>query len=152
MVTLNQISTEKLITVPLSHKVDEAMSIMRKYQIRHLPVANADEKIIGLVSDRDLLLNSGCDEKLVSDIMKTDLITFDIKAELKYVVESIIENKISAVLVTRGHHIVGIVTSEDLLNVLLKYLNADDSTPTFLEDYIEMFKSYLLEVKNPNYV
>lgn len=153
MVTLHQVSTEKLITVSAQQNIQEALQIMDQYHIRHLPVSNSDNDIIGLVSDRDLLQYSAQGKQCVADIMKTELITFDVKADLKDVVESILEHKISAVLVTRGNRIVGIVTTDDLLKLLLKYLyTAGEEAPTLLEEYIHLFKDYLLEVKNPNYV
>lgn len=152
MVTLHQVSTEKLITVSDQQNIQEALQIMDHYHIRHLPVLNQENDIVGLVSERDLFLYRTQQQKRIADIMKTELITFDVKAELKDVVESIVEHKISAVLVTRANKIVGIVTTDDLLKLLAKYLNSDIMAPTFLEDYILMFKEYLTEIKNPNYV
>lgn len=53
-VTIDKVMTSKLIVAQLRDSVDEAMGMMIKARIRHLPVV-ADQKIIALVALEDLV-------------------------------------------------------------------------------------------------
>jgi CBS domain-containing protein len=46
--------TKKMITVGPKQTLEECIELMSKYHIRHLPVQE-DEKLIGLVSMRDVM-------------------------------------------------------------------------------------------------
>ncbi len=52
---VQDLMTEKMITVTTITSVDECMGLMDKYAIRHLPVVEND-KLIGLVSMRDVVV------------------------------------------------------------------------------------------------
>lgn len=128
-----------LITINENYSLDAAYSQMQKNQIRHLPVVDASNKIVGMLSDRDLLramrsnLNSG-------DIFKVESLEFDQHAKvsdymtwpvrfvnknssIKVVAERMIEEKISSFLVTDDKTVVGILTTEDCLKFLIKLLD-----------------------------
>ncbi len=51
---IQDIMTKKMITVGPKQTLEECMELMSKYHIRHLPVQQ-DEKLIGLVSMRDVM-------------------------------------------------------------------------------------------------
>ena len=53
--SVNDVMTEKMITVKTETSVDQCMALMKEYKIRHLPVVEND-KLIGLVSMRDVVV------------------------------------------------------------------------------------------------
>lgn len=117
--------TRKLITINRTATCAEASRLMTNYWIRHLPVVDeAEEFIIGMLSERDLLTATSADIP-VEEIMTTPLRTFSIETPLRTVVNSMIEEKISAFLITKEDEIVGIVTSEDLLILLDQMLKKE---------------------------
>lgn len=152
MTDIKNISQMTLVTVHINESIETALLIMKTHHFRHLPVVNDQKDIVGLISDRDLLFHFNEKDKKVLDIMKKHLISVDIKSEIKDVVEKIIENKISAILITQNEKICGIVTTEDMMRLLLKYLRQNTLAPTFLESYVDMFKDYFVTIKNPTYV
>lgn len=118
--------TRKLITINRTATCAEASRLMTNYWIRHLPVVDeAEEFIIGMLSERDLL--AATSDIPVEEIMTTPLRTFSIDTPLRTVVDSMIEEKISAFLITKEDEIVGIVTSEDLLILLDELLKQEGS-------------------------
>ncbi len=127
--------TRKLVTVDKNASVEEALRLMKNYWIRHLPVMDeSDEYIVGMLSERDLL-SAAAKDLPVHKVMSTPIRTFDIDAPLKTVVESMIEEKISAYLITKGDEIAGIITSEDMLFFLDQMLTEDEgSKPWVLGD------------------
>jgi CBS domain-containing protein len=51
---LGEVMTEKMMTVTLETSIEQCMSLMNKYHIRHLPVID-NNKFIGMVSMRDIV-------------------------------------------------------------------------------------------------
>lgn len=120
--------TRKLITINKDASTAEALRLMTNFWIRHLPVLDQEEEfIIGMLSERDLLRSPSL-ETPVEKIMSTPIKTFSIETPLRDVVEAMIEEKVSAFLITKKEEIVGIVTSEDMLVVLDQMLKHDDES------------------------
>ncbi len=119
--------TRKLVTVDKNATAAEAHRLMTNFWIRHLPVMDQDQEyIVGMLSERDLLRASS-PETPVEKLMTTPLKTFGIETPVRDVVDAMIEEKVSAFLITKKEEIVGIVTSEDMLVLLDQLLSHDDS-------------------------
>lgn len=120
--------TTKLITVGTDAPASEAKRLMANYWIRHLPVMDEkDEYIVGMLSDRDLLAATD-GETSVKKLMSSPIKTFDINTPVKAVVSAMLEEKISAYLITKEDDVVGIVTSEDMLALLNEVLGKDETS------------------------
>jgi CBS domain-containing protein len=52
---VGDVMTSPVITIPRSLTADDALKLMDDRQIRHLPVVNADGKLLGMLSVRSLL-------------------------------------------------------------------------------------------------
>jgi CBS domain-containing protein len=52
--TVQEIMTRDMVTIGAEETLEDAMELMTKYRIRHLPVLK-DKKLIGLVSIRDVV-------------------------------------------------------------------------------------------------
>ncbi|MNT65924.1 CBS domain protein [compost metagenome] len=61
--------------------------------------------------------------------MSTPVKIFDINTPLDSIVHAMVEEKISAYLITDNEEVVGIVTSEDMLVLLEDLLNKADAPP-----------------------
>ncbi len=48
------IMTAKIITINPDNTIDEAAIVMRKYDIRRLPVANEKKEIVGIITESDI--------------------------------------------------------------------------------------------------
>lgn len=119
--------TRQLITINRNATSGEAHRLMTNYWIRHLPVVDeAEEYIIGMVSEKDLL-TAATPNVSVEKIMSTPLKTFSMDTSVRTVVDAMIEEKISAFLITKEDEVVGIVTSEDMLVLLDQLLKQEGS-------------------------
>lgn len=126
-IALKDHMTRKLITVGKNESAAEALRLMTNYWIRHLPVLDEEQDyIVGMISERDLL-RSPHPETPVAKLMSTPLKTFPVDAPMKAVVDAMIEEKVSAFLITKDDEVVGIVTSEDMLVLLDQILKKDES-------------------------
>jgi CBS domain-containing protein len=52
---VGDVMTSPVITIPRSLTADDALKLMDDRQIRHLPVVNADGRLLGMLSVRNLL-------------------------------------------------------------------------------------------------
>lgn len=120
--------SRKLVTVSEDATATEASQLMSNFWIRHLPVTDAKEDfIIGMLSERDILRSADSNAK-VRSLMSTPIKTFPVDTPLRKVVAAMIEEKISAYLITQDEEVVGIVTSEDMLILLDQVLKRDDTS------------------------
>jgi len=124
------------ITITGDITVMDALNLMKAKNVRRLPVVNKDGRIVGIVSEKDLLYASPSPvtslnvwevrEMLhlltVNKIMNTKVITINEDAPLEDAAVIMSANKISGLPVTRGESLVGIITETDLFKAFLKLL------------------------------
>ncbi|MCA9923262.1 MAG: CBS domain-containing protein [Anaerolineales bacterium] len=129
-----------VITVSESTPIMEALDLMRRQNIRRTPVVNKKGKMIGIISDKDLL-NAGPSEAtslsvwevnyllaklLVKDVMTKDVLTVAEDTPIEEAAYIMAENKIGGLPVMRGEEIVGLITETDLFKIFLELLGARD--------------------------
>lgn len=127
--------TPEPITVSENDSMGEAVLAMRRHQIRHLPVVNANT-LVGIVTDRDIQraspsLLSGIAEREyqkvldstpVGKIMTREPFTVRLDTDLVDAVRILVDKRFSALPVVNGDELVGILTDIDALRVLLDIL------------------------------
>lgn len=117
--TISKYMTTVPHTINVDCTIDDAKKIMRKYDIRHVPVISAG-KIVGIITDRDITFIQafkGVDSNVekVDQAMTTEPYTVSIDAPLDEVCLVMSENKYGSVLVEDNHKLVGIFTWVDAL-------------------------------------
>lgn len=126
--SLKQNMTKSLVSVRWDYPMEEAGRLMHEKNIRHLPVVDQAGNLTGMLSDRDVKramdpkfpgFNKGT---VVGDFMNWPVVSVEQTTPLAKAVKMMMEEKISALLVTRGGTVAGIITSEDMLRVLYDLL------------------------------
>jgi acetoin utilization protein AcuB len=134
---IEDVVSENLITVKLTCPLDEAYRILKKNHFRHLPVVDEKNHIVGILSDRDfkkamITYDSGHFEFNPDDnlnkYMSQSLKVVPADAPLTAVVQIMLDEQISSVLISKKGVISGIVTTEDILSIFLKVNQSDHST------------------------
>lgn len=110
-------------TVGSEQTITFAQKLMRKYDIRHLPVLHGGE-LFGIVSDRDLGMVAGLNEvnpdyTTVEEAMTQEAYTVPKDIALFAVLEEMLEHKYGSAIVVEGMKIVGILTTHDALKLLV---------------------------------
>lgn len=117
-----EIMSHPVITYSIETTCIEIKKEMEKRDIRHIPITD-DKKIIGLISDRDLLkISSHKDLKKirVDEIMTTVLIVAHQETPMAHIARVLVEEKISALpIIDDQDKIVGIITQADILRTLI---------------------------------
>jgi acetoin utilization protein AcuB len=126
--SVRQYMTEAPHTVGAEQTLAAAHELMRKYQVRHLPVLHGG-KLVGLLSVRDLHLvetlpDVDPNQVLVEEAMSGEPFTVRPDADLAEVAAEMAEQKLGSAVVTDGTKVIGVLTTVDALRALADALTA----------------------------
>jgi CBS domain-containing protein len=110
-----EIMTRDIITVSPSMKVKDLAMTLIKNQISGAPVAGKDGKILGVVSEADIIGKKGKD---VRAIMSKKVISVSEDATVEEVAQLMTTHAIKRLPVMNGAAIVGIVSRADIVSAI----------------------------------
>jgi CBS domain-containing membrane protein len=125
-----------VVTLGVEDSLDIAEDVMMLGRIRHLPVVDRDSRLVGLVTQRDLLkasvasvLELGQESERhwlasvpVRMVMARQLTTVKPTADVSTAVELMLQRKIGCIPVVEDGKLAGMLTESDCLGVLLNLL------------------------------
>ena len=109
---VKEIMTADVISVPEDSTIEDAARQLARYRISGLPVLNHDGKLVGLVTEYDLISKQG---HAVADIMSRGVISVTEDTDVEEVSHLLANRRIRRVPVVRGDQLVGIVSRSDLV-------------------------------------
>ncbi len=141
MVEARSLMTKKIITVKPEMPIQAAYEEMKEHGIRHLPVIDHTGKLVGMISERDLLRASHVrmineieqemtfnPHQTVEDFMSWPVQTISEKTSILQVAKMMIEEKVSAFVVSGpNEYIKGILTTDDLLQYLVELMQTSEN-------------------------
>lgn len=114
----SDIMTRKVCTIHPEASAKEAAQILSRHHISGLPVVNANGKIIGMVTEADIISKVHRDGLLVSDIMSNEVISVTEDTPVGDIAMMLTERKIKRVPVVSGDKLVGIVSRADIVHAV----------------------------------
>jgi CBS domain-containing protein len=119
MTIASDIMTAKVVTIGQTATVREALKLLAELDVRHLPVVNENDGLVGMISDRDLLRLRRSSEVLgraVSEVMSADVLVVTPTTHVDEIIDLMTEHRIGALpVVDNESQIVGIVSYVDVL-------------------------------------
>lgn len=139
---IDRIMHTDLVTVSPKTTLVEARDLLEEKQIDHLLVVNDKKKLVGIISDRDLKqnwaspatslstheLNYLLQKVLVSMIMIKTVVTVPTSTTIERAALVMQQHRISALPVMEEGELVGIITSSDVMAVLLQAIGISDDS------------------------
>ena len=127
------------ITLPPDTSIVKARDIIAEEKIAHLLIVDDEDQLVGIVSDRDLKqswaspattlsaheLNYILKQLTLGAIMRTKIITITPGTTIERAANIMQENRISALPVVDKDRLVGIITTTDVMGVLLEAIGID---------------------------
>ncbi|MDH4156319.1 MAG: CBS domain-containing protein [candidate division Zixibacteria bacterium] len=112
--------SKQIVTAVPSMSIDDAMGIMINKKIGCLPVTDAEDRLIGILSDTDIFrkiyeMKGGYDSLKVKDVMTTDLIVGLPSDDIDYIAGLMEKNWIQHVPIVEGDKVVGLISSRDII-------------------------------------
>ncbi|HJS24459.1 MAG TPA: CBS domain-containing protein [Pyrinomonadaceae bacterium] len=133
---VGQFMSTDLFTVNPDDLIDLAASVMDWRHIRHVPVEDADGRLVGLVTHRGLLrmmikrAESDVKPITVREIMVKDPVTVSPSTSSLEAMEIMRRHRVGCLPVVDDDQLVGIVTSYDFLEATAKLFQQHFSAPT----------------------
>lgn len=110
-----------------SMTIAEAETFMSQQNLRHLPVIDSFNKILGVISERDLKA-SKFPNLAVTSVMIKEVYIVPEEAKLESVVKVMADSKYGSVLIVNSsNELTGLFTSTDALYLLEKILKDQDN-------------------------
>ena len=112
------------VTLSEDATTQEAFQLMARFKISGLPIVDKDNKLVGIITNRDLKYTSPSDEKVTKLMTSKNLITANPGVTLKDAEKILWENRIEKLpIVDKDNKLVGLITSKDIDNAI-NYPNA----------------------------
>lgn len=120
--------TRDIITVSPSTKVKNLAMILIKNQISGAPVVNKNGKILGIVSEADIIAKRGKDAQA---IMSKKIISVRQDASLEEIAQLMMTHAIKRLPVMDGSKIIGIVSRADIVSAIARGEHVALYTPVY---------------------
>ncbi|SUK02960.1 glycine betaine/carnitine/choline ABC transporter [Staphylococcus agnetis] len=130
------------ITITADHSLNDAVELMRQKRIDTLFVVNHQNKLLGFLDIEDINQGLRARAELI-DVIQRDVYTVPLDSKLQDSVRTILKRNVRNVpVVDEGHHIVGLITRANLVDIVYDSIwgESDDET-TETEDAVPSDKA-----------
>lgn len=152
---IEEIMNPNVVSMRPHESIGKAIELMDANRIRHIPIIDENQYVIGIVTDRDLkdvspsILHA--DEhsedlyRPISTIMTENVLTGHPLDFVEEVSSMFYEHKIGCLPIVKEGKLVGIITETDMLHTLVKLMGADQPS-SLIEVKVENRLGKLSEV------
>jgi CBS domain-containing protein len=127
-VTVEDLMTTAVIALRATDTVDRARDDMRLAMIRHVPVVDDRDHVIGIVSNRDIL--HAQKSRRMAELMTRAVRTVRPDTPAAEAAAILLDNKIGSLpVIGEGEQLVGIITETDFLAVAQRALSKPMELP-----------------------
>ena len=114
------------VTIMRGKTVKDALDIMAEYHIGGIPVVDSDNKLVGIVTNRDLRFQTDMSRKIDEVMTSENLIVTHQKTDLENASRILLEHKIEK-LVDENNHLMGLITYKDITKAKDKPMACKDA-------------------------
>ena len=112
------IMTRKVCTIQPDASAQEAAHLLYSQRISGAPVVDADGRLIGIITEADIISKVNRDGLRVADIMSHELIVVNEESDVGEIAMLLTERKIKRVPVVENGKLVGIVSRADIVHAV----------------------------------
>ena len=103
------------VTIRSDAKVADALDLMAEYHIGGIPVVDAENHLVGIVTNRDLRFERRVERPIAEVMTKDNLVTTHQQTDLTAAAQILQENKIEKLpVVDDDNHLIGLITYKDI--------------------------------------
>ncbi len=147
MIKVEDMMTRNPHTLLRSNTLSDAKHMMEALDIRHIPIVDAEKKLLGVVTQRDILaaqesslqksssIRSYTDDSPLNEIMHSQVMTVAPQAGLKESAMYMQKHKVGCLPVIAKGELVGIITDSDFVSIAISLLELQEEIePEEIED------------------
>ena len=137
---VSKISKRDCFTLRETDTVKITSQKLHENKVGCLPVLNKNNKVIGIISERDLsqfIYSERFNVNLsVTEIMSKNLITCDLNTSVTELMKTMTENKVRHILIMEENKLEGVVSIGDVVNHLIGKIEEENKN---LREYINSY-------------
>ena len=131
MISVEEIMTPDPIRLGSDNTLGDAHQVMTEKHIHHIPIVDSNDKLLGLISHRDILAASGSvlrenpsdqTNRKLSELMITDVVSTTPTADTLKAAQYIHDSRHGCLPIIDQDKVVGIVTEYDFVEVAINLL------------------------------
>ena len=117
---IKDIMSKSLIIGSITNNLTEIAIMMKKYDIGFLPISD-QKKIVGIITDRDIVVNAlsnNCSQNdIIDKYIVKNIISIDQDKKIEDAIKLMGEKKIRRLIVTKDNKISGILSLADIISI-----------------------------------
>lgn len=127
---VEDVMKKDVITLPSTASIQEALHLLQEHRIRHIPIVNKENHVIGIVSDRDIrdaspsIFDKDPQQNNVhsqlKSIMSYPVVTVHPLDFIEEIARIFYDEEFASVPVVRNNQLVGIITEKDMLYTFIQ--------------------------------
>ncbi len=129
---VRDLMTRDVIAARPGDSIAHLRDLMVDRDVRHMPVIEGENDLVGLVSQRDLLRNHLIEQAdvpdfvedallerlLVRELMTTGVLSIEPESDIREAAQLMYENKYGCLPVVEGNRLIGILTESDFVRLM----------------------------------
>ncbi len=138
-VPIKKVMTTQVVSITPNTALKEIGELFKQHDFHHLPVADAKNKVLGIISREDFskvayqIMSAATEDQQGSvmeihakDIMSSNPITLSMHNELGEAIEIFLQNKIRAIIIQDDGELQGILSAYDALSFMYQVLTSQE--------------------------
>lgn len=124
---VDEIMSQPAITLSENISYDEAKREFQRHKFHHFPILSENNRLVGIISDRDMLANAVLYEKdkniarPINAFMSKSVVTASPKTYIREIAQVMLSQYIGAMPITNDTgDLLGIITRTDILKTMIK--------------------------------
>ncbi len=150
MFKVEDMMTRNPHTLLRSHSLSDAKKLMDEHEIRHVPVVDTDNRLLGVVTQRDVLAAQESSLQKIPEeqsytlttpldiAMRKNVMTVAPHAGLKQSAVYMQKHKVGCLPVVENGQLVGIITDSDFVTIAIHLLELQEETDPMPDDFAEL--------------
>lgn len=116
---IRDIMSKDIVTLNSDDSIERAAQMMRQFDIGSIPVCDNSQNLVGIITDRDITLNSvasgaNASQQKICDFMSTNPITGNPDMDIHEAVRMMSRHQIRRLPIVENNNLVGIVSLGDI--------------------------------------
>jgi len=103
------------ITLAPDDKIERALEVMRRYRISGVPITDAEGRLVGILTNRDLRFETNLQQPIYARMTKENLVTVPVGTDLERAKQILHQHRIEKLLVVdEDYRLKGLITVKDI--------------------------------------
>ena len=123
VIVAGEIMNKKILPLHENLSIDEAWKLVKDHQIEHFPIVSSEGKLVGLLSEREILRKIEAKEgkKSLKEVVSKETLCAEESANLHDVIQVFFDENLEAVpVVDEDQKVLGILSKNELLQTMMK--------------------------------